>query len=156
MSYFARLKRMLYASLGSIALSASGVAAEDDPQLRPILVGNVKAEQLPDSVRVADIMRGDRRSWPDGTILTVVLPSRKHPLFDQVGKDFFAGKGAPLQRHWLRLVFSGRGNPPLYAESIEEMCELVQSNRGSCALFYDAVPTPCQSLPRSPRLDTSQ
>jgi len=132
-------------------LKPSAAVAADSGQEKPVLVSNIKADLLPDSVVVVDIMRGNRRNWSDGSILTVVLPGRKHPSFRQVEKDFFAGRGSPLQRHWLRLVFSGRGNPPLYAESDEEMCEMVRSTRGSCALFYVPIPEACQTLPQWPR-----
>lgn len=143
--------------LCSIAFcTPSSVRGADRVQQKPVLVANVAANLLPDSVQVADIVRGVKRSWPNGTITTVVLPGRKHPSFQQMEKSFFASRGGSLQRHWLRLVFSGRGNPPLYAESVEEMCELVRLTRGSCALFYDAVPTPCQSLSRSPRVKVAE
>jgi hypothetical protein len=143
------IRRMLHGIFVAAALWVTGNSAADELQSRPVLVGNIKASQLPDSVQVADIVRGYRRSWSDGTILTVVLPSRKHPSFRQMDKSFFTGRGASLQRHWLRLVFSGRGNPPLYADDAEEMCELLRTTRGACAFFYGTVPAPCQSLPQS-------
>ena len=155
LSYYKTSRIAFVMALGTIGFSAPGeVLGEDGAQQKQVLVANVDPSLLPDSVQVADIVRGGKRSWSDGTILTVVLPGRKHPLFGQVEKDFFVGKGPSLQRHWVRLVFSGRGNPPLYAESTEEMCEMVRVTRGSCALFYGSVPDPCQSLPQSPRSAT--
>ena len=143
------IRRMLRGIFVAAALWATNSSAADELQSRPVLVGNIKASLLPDSVQVADIVRGDRRNWSDGTILTAVLPSRKHPSFRQMDKSFYTGRGASLQRHWLRLVFSGRGNPPLYADDAEEMCELLRTTRGACAFFYGTVPAPCQSLPQS-------
>ena len=143
------MRGMLHGIFVAAALWVTSSSAADELRSRPVLVGNIKASLLPDSVQVADIVRGYRRNWSDGTILTVVLPSRKHPSFRQMDKSFFTGRGAALQRHWLRLVFSGRGNPPLYADDAEEMCELLRTTRGACAFFYGTVPAPCQSLPQS-------
>ncbi len=151
LSYYRTSGIAFVMALGAIVFSMPGeVLGEDSAQQKQVLVANVDPSLLPDSVKVADIVRGGKRSWSDGTILTVVLPGRKHPFFKQTEKDFFVGKGPSLQRHWVRLVFSGRGNPPLYAENPEEMCEMVRVTRGSFALFYGPVPDPCQSLARSP------
>ncbi|MBN98728.1 MAG: hypothetical protein CME16_05690 [Gemmatimonadetes bacterium] len=113
-----------------------------------IMVARVKADFQPELLQFGDIVRGKKRNWSDGSLITMVLPSRQNRSFKLMEEGFFSGRGFSLQRHWLQLVFSGRGNPPLYAQTDEEMCELLLETRGASALFYRSVPEACQSLPQ--------
>ena len=146
-------QRMLLMSIVFVlvALCVSSQAKDTsrvDAQWNRIVVANIDAHLLPDSSQVVGVLRGHVGKWRDGAIITVVLPSRKHPAFGQLDSDFFIGRGVSLQRHWLQLVFGGQGHPPRYVSSNKEMCDVVRETRGSYALFYGTVPELCQSLPQ--------
>ena len=113
-------------------------------RLIPAYWWGIKAP-VPDSVQVVDIVRGYRCNWSDGTIYDGCAVEESIHL-RQMDKSFFTGRGASLQRHWLRLYLAVV-NPPLCADDAEEMCELLRDAR--CVCFLCTVPAPCQSLPRS-------
>lgn len=47
---------------------------------------------------------------------------------------------AEVNSYWARLVFSGQGSPPRQAESVQDMLEIVRSNKGAIGYIEaDAV-----------------
>ena len=91
-------------------------------------------------VNVSDIITGKQRKWADGAPIVVVLPSKDAPHFQAVGDRWFNGSGAAMQRHWLRLVFSGRANVPIYAKSDAEVLAILKQTEGAVGVVKDAPP----------------
>jgi ABC-type phosphate transport system substrate-binding protein len=95
------------------------------------------------SIRRADlsgIFMRKSRSWGDGSqIVPVDLPatSRTREGFSRAvhGKSV-----AFVTRYWHRLIFSGRGIPPIEVSSDAAVIEFVKSNRG--AIGYIGRQTP--------------
>jgi hypothetical protein len=65
----------------------------------------------------------------------LVLPGRKADIYEQVGYQIFQESGMMMQRHWLKLVFSGRGYPPKYADNELDMIKYVKNMPGSAAVI---------------------
>lgn len=80
---------------------------------------------------ISDLLTGKQRKWPNGTPIVVVLPGKEAAYFQAVGNEWFGGSGAAMQRHWLRLVFSGRANVPLYAQNSQHTLTLLSQTVGS-------------------------
>jgi hypothetical protein len=51
-----------------------------------------------------------------------------------------------MQRHWLRLVFSGRANVPIYAKSDAEVLAVLDQTEGAVGVVRDAPPENYQVL----------
>lgn len=91
-------------------------------------------------VRLRLIIRGEQRNWQDGLPITVVLPGKRAESYNRVGQTFFSGSGTQMQRHWLQLVFSGRGRSPVYAESDDEVYTLVAGIPGAIGVVATQPP----------------
>jgi hypothetical protein len=104
----------------------------DSPKL--VFIANVNNGEKIDQVNVYEIVSGDQSNWPDGNPIKLVLPGRKAKIYEFVSRKIFGEPGMMMQRHWLRLVFSGRGNPPQYADSEQEIIDYVLNTPGSAAV----------------------
>jgi hypothetical protein len=82
---------------------------------------------------VINIYMGRYRKMPNG--VTAMPLDLKNPLGEKekfyrimVGKEL-----AEINSYWARLMFSGQGSPPLQAENMDEVMELIKNNKGALA-----------------------
>lgn len=87
------------------------------------------AELTPELLESA--IHGRVRSWQTGEAIVVVLPGKKSPEQSAIAEQCFETSAAGLQREWLRLVFSGRANAPVYTDSPDQLAEHIKSTPGS-------------------------
>lgn len=125
--------RLLMAGLLVIAVESSA----QDASLR-LVYNNPATPQ--DLISIQGVLRGERRNWPDGVPVTVILPGRDAASYEVVGRRFFGSGGAEMQRHWLKMVFSGRSRAPQYVASDEEIFRLVESIPGAIGVTTATVP----------------
>jgi len=100
-----------------------------------VFVANINGTITPDELDVKAIIRGDQGNWSNGDPILLVLPGRKAEIYEQVSRGVFGESGMMMQRRWLKLVFSGRGNPPRYADSEKEIIDFVMNTPGSAAVI---------------------
>jgi len=100
-----------------------------------VFVANINDTIAPDELDVKAIIRGDQGNWSNGDPILLVLPGRKAESYEQVSHGAFGESGMMMQKRWLKLVFSGRGNPPRYADTEEEMIDFVLNTPGSAAVI---------------------
>lgn len=77
------------------------------------------------------IFSGRMKYWPDGTPIRVVMldkRSAEHKLFCKEVLDIFPRQ---LQRSWDMIVFSGYGEGPYIAKSLQEMQQVVSKTTGA-------------------------
>lgn len=86
------------------------------------------------------LIRGERRNWEDGMPITVILPGKDAESYEHVAKKFFGGDGQLMQRHWLRMVFSGRSRAPIYAKTDAEIYQLASEIPGAFAVLKSTPP----------------
>lgn len=98
------------------------------------------------AINVNEIITGKQRKWSDGAPIVVILPSKEAPHFNAVGDHWFSGSGSAMQRHWLRLVFSGRANVPIYAKSDAEVLAILDRTEGAVGVVKDVPPETYQVL----------
>ncbi len=80
---------------------------------------------------VIHLFMGRQKRLPSGaTALTVDLGGQQADKADfyakLVNKDL-----AEINSYWARLIFSGQGSPPVQAESVADVLEIVQNNKGA-------------------------
>lgn len=122
-----RFASILYAALLGLLLVNSDATAAS------VLAFDAgRIERLDDDALRA-MLTGRQRNWPDGTAVIVVLPGRRHPDFDAVAQSLGYENGADMQRSWLRVVFSGRGNAPIFTASEGDAVAIVQRTPGAIA-----------------------
>lgn len=102
-----------------------------------VFVANINDTIAADELDVKAIIRGDQGNWSNGDPILLVLPGRKAEIYEQVSRGVFGESGMMMQRRWLKLVFSGRGNPPRYADSEKEIIDFVLNTPGSAAVIRD-------------------
>ena len=69
--------------------------------------------------------------------INVVLPSEKNSGAETFAKIIFDESKNYTQRHWLRLVFSGRAASPVYSYSNDETISIVSRNSNSIGFIND-------------------
>ena len=69
--------------------------------------------------------------------INVVLPSEKNSGAETFAKIIFDESKNYTQRHWLRLVFSGRAASPIYSYSNDETISIVSRNSNSIGFIDD-------------------
>jgi hypothetical protein len=100
-----------------------------------VFVANINSAIEPDELDMQAIMRGSQGNWPNGSPIVLVLPGKKAETYEQVSHHIFGETGVMMQRRWLKLVFSGRGNPPRYVDSEKEIVDLVLNTPGAAAVI---------------------
>lgn len=100
-----------------------------------IFIANHNSAIEPDLLDVQAIIRGDQSNWSNGNPIVLVLPGRKAETYERLSLQMFGESGMMMQRRWLKLVFSGRGNPPRYADSEQEIIDLVLNTPDSAAVI---------------------
>ena len=100
-----------------------------------VFIANTNDTDAPEELDVQAIIRGDQGNWPNGDPILLVLPGREAEIYEQVSRGAFGESGMMMQKRWLKLVFSGRGNPPRYADSEKEMIDFVLNTPGSAAVI---------------------
>jgi hypothetical protein len=109
------------------------IQGEQIPKL--LFIANVENGQQIAEFDVGAILTGAQTSWHNGSSIKLVLPGRKADIYEQVGYQIFQESGMMMQRHWLKLVFSGRGYPPKYADNELDMIKYVKNMPGSAAVI---------------------
>jgi hypothetical protein len=99
-----------------------------------------------EAVDVDGIITGKQRKWANGAPIVVVLPSKDAAQFKAVGDRWFNGSGTAMQRHWLRLVFSGRANVPIYAKTDAEVLAILDQTAGAVGIINEPPPESYQLL----------
>ena len=126
-----------------VTLTVVAAAAAQTPSAEPPFVVIVPASNPILSISGKDLsavyMR-KTRSWPDGSqIVPVELPaaSRTREAFSRAvhGKSV-----AFVTRYWHRLIFSGRGIPPIEMASDAAVIEFVRANRGAIGYIDRQTP----------------
>ena len=75
--------------------------------------------------------------------VTVILPGKSSPDYNIAGDAIVQGSGKSLQRRWLREVFRGRANAPIYVDSPQQALDALIDKPGAIAvttLSPDALP----------------
>ncbi|MBV1876777.1 MAG: hypothetical protein KUG79_03950 [Pseudomonadales bacterium] len=90
---------------------------------------NRQTEVLRRSVRAMYSMR--MRTWPDGSPLTVYVLLDDDPLHQQFCRDTLGILPFHLRRSWDRLIFSGKGQPPIAVKNMQEMKQKISETPGA-------------------------
>jgi hypothetical protein len=84
-----------------------------------------------DDTAARSVLMGRRVRWQDGSNIKLVLPSKASGELDDLSQVLGLRDAASFQRHWLKLAFSGRGDPPKFLTSSEEVLRYVRSTPGA-------------------------
>ena len=104
-----------------------------------LLVVNVPEGAGFDIDHALSLIRGDTTSWDGGKGARVLLPSRQSSSYEPVAKAIFGMSGTSMERHWFRLVFSGKANPPEYVPHDADIIRLVKETPGALGVVASSA-----------------
>ena len=87
-----------------------------------------------------DFAVGKVSKWADGKVVDLFLPSKSSGMLNPLARALGHKNAASLQRHWLRLTFSGRSDPPRFLKSEAAIIEHVTAHRGAVGVIRASDP----------------
>lgn len=94
------------------------------------------ANLTPSAGELRSIFLGRTRVWRDGTPVTVIVLEDSSPIHKKFCRDVLGLFNHQLRSTWDRKVYSGTGQAPTIASSLEEMQRLIQSTPGAVGYRY--------------------
>ena len=132
---------MLSRVLIIIACSAALTCSAQNLPNNICFVGNFEGKVQLSENDIISIFNGTKQFLKLNTGKTVrihvVLPSEKNTSAEMFAKIMFDESKNYTQRHWLRLVFSGRCTAPEYSYSNEETIRIVSKSSNSIGFIND-------------------
>ena len=96
-----------------------------------ICLGNISQDLIGNIDDVGQIVTGEQTSWANGSTIRLALPGKSSPQLEGISARFMTSTGKELQRHWLRLAFTGRAAPPKFFDSNEALLNYLRKTPGS-------------------------
>lgn len=118
----------------TLALLAGGIALATHASEAVIIAHPAVPEATLSGEDVTNILLGKKTSWSSGTIKLAVLS--EGALHDQVVRTFAQRTADQFDKHWKKLVFSGKGIMPAVFKTEAEVLDYVARTPG--ALGYVA------------------
>jgi ABC-type phosphate transport system substrate-binding protein len=78
--------------------------------------------------QVADIFLGKTARFPDGTLAVPIDQEEGSPARDEFYAAFTGKSPAQLKSHWTKIIFTGRGKPPMAVSSGAEVRQFIAAN----------------------------
>src|ERR1700691_1530157 len=78
--------------------------------------------------QVADIFLGKTARFPDGTLAVPIDQEEGSAARDEFYATFTGKSPAQIKSHWMKIIFTGRGQPPMAASDSAEVRHLVAEN----------------------------
>jgi len=82
------------------------------------------------------VLMGRQVRWEDGSNIDLVLPSKASGVLDELSTVLGLRDASAFQRHWLRLAFGGRADPPRFLGSTEEILQFVRATPGAAGVIW--------------------
>ena len=93
---------------------------------------------------IKSIFKGEKSRWKNGNSVILVLRFNEDEKSQHLAKVIYNKSTQGVKKFWLGLVFSGRSNAPLFADSNEEALLMLAKHKGSIGVFVDCkeeIPT---------------
>lgn len=117
--------------VAAILLSATDLRPPAPDRPFHVIVNRSNPTSSATRAEVSAIFMRRIRSWPAGLEIIAVDQRADKQLREQFSQSIH-GKGVPfVKRYWQRLIFAGRGIPPVELGSDEEVVAFVGNNTGA-------------------------
>jgi ABC-type phosphate transport system substrate-binding protein len=78
--------------------------------------------------QVAEIFLGKTARFPDGTLAVPIDQEEGSPARDEFYATFTGKSPAQIKSHWTKIIFTGRGRPPVAVSNSAEVRQLIAAN----------------------------
>ena len=107
---------------------ALGAAASAGAQDVVAVVSSKSPVTSLSSAQVADIFLGKASRFPDGTPATPIDLQEDSPARDKFYADYTGKSAAQVKQHWSKIIFTGRGQPPVQVASGAQAKKMIADN----------------------------
>ena len=104
---------------------------------RITIAGNSIDEKPYSTKAIRAILKGQKSRWRNGNSVLIILRFTEDEKTQHLAEQIYNKSVQGVKKFWLGIVFSGRANAPLFAESNEEVLRLLKKNKGAIAAFID-------------------
>lgn len=101
------------------------------------ICGNSIDEKPYTTSDIQGILKGKKSRWKNGNSVLIILRFTEDEQTQYMAQQIYNKSVQAVRKYWLGLVFSGRSSAPLFAESNEEVLDLLKKNKGAIAVFVD-------------------
>ena len=108
-----------------------------------VMIGNKTGFNGMSWKQARSFFKGERLFWADGTPVTVVLPGNSLSYSTDVASKVYGTNPSGMQKYWLSLVFQGRGKPPVFLNSEEEIIRYIARNQGAISFVTASSKAKC-------------
>lgn len=139
MRFFVVQKLSLLALLAFAATALSPLTAQADGQWVMIVHQSETGPQAASRSSLPNprsVLMGRQVRWEDGSNIDLVLPSKASGDLDELSTVLGLRDASAFQRHWLRLAFGGRADPPRFLGSTEEILQFVRATPGAAGVIW--------------------
>ncbi len=104
-----------------------------------VVVGN--SQSVPAELRMDEltsILMGEKQRWDNGKKIEIALMKTNTPIGNDTCARVFHMSGNDLNKHFLALVFQGKGEAPTFFTSARDLEEFVLNNEGAIGILDEA------------------
>lgn len=80
------------------------------------------------AAQVADIFLGKTSRFPDGSQAVPIDQPEDSPVRDRFYAQYTGKSAAQVKAHWSKIIFTGRGQPPVQAANGAEVKKMIAQN----------------------------
>ena len=127
-----------------VTLTVVAAVAAQTPSVEPPFVVIVARSNPVQSIRRADlsaIFMRKTRSWPDRSLIIPVDQQTTSRIREVFSRNVHGKSVAFVTRYWHRVIFSGRGIPPIEITGDAAVIDFVRTNRGAIGYIDRQTPT---------------
>ena len=89
--------------------------------------------------QVADIFLGKTTRFPDGTPATPIDLQEESAVREKFYAQFTGKSPAQVKAHWSKIIFTGRGQPPMQAASGAQAKKLIAENPNAIGYIENSL-----------------
>lgn len=129
-----------WAWIGGLILFTAVAAGGDSAGYR-VVVHSGHSESSISRKDLSSIFLRQRTEWPDGTPAVPVDQLDTAHAREEFSTDVHGRSAAAIKSYWLRIIFSGRGVPPVEKASDADVIAFVRTRKGAIGYVSLDAPT---------------
>ena len=85
--------------------------------------------------QLKSILKGEKQRWTDGTKVVIALMKATTPVGLNTCSKIYKMTNNEIQKHFLALVFQGKGEAPVFFSSIAELQSFINQTPGAIGVI---------------------
>ncbi len=132
---------MVALMMGVVAAPFVATASDDDERKLVVVVNRDNDVSNIDLEDLRDLYLGKRRFWANRSRVRAVdliekKTSEEKTAYTRFAQSFLGKNPAALKNYWIKMIFSGAGQPPKQLVSAAEVIEYIANDEGGIGYLY--------------------